>query len=143
MREISLTKDAVALVDDGDFETLTRFKWHLSSAGYAVRSEGVRKVFMHRAILGITSKDYVDHADGNPLNNTRANLRVATNSQNQATRKGVRGITLHRGGKWQAQIKVRGKSIYLGLFGSVEDAQAAYRRAAIEHFGEFARTGAA
>ena len=89
----------------------------------------------------------VDHWDMNGLNNRWANLRVATLSQNAANTgryltntSGFKGVTMHRqSGRWQAQIKQHGKSIYLGLFNDPAVAHAVYVAKARELFGEFAR----
>jgi hypothetical protein len=87
----------------------------------------------------------LDHKDGNRANNAISNLRLASDSQNQANRKGNRsrglpkGVTRHRTGKYQAAIKVGGKAIHLGLHATAERAHAAYVAAARKHYGEFAR----
>jgi hypothetical protein len=41
--------------------------------------------------------------------------------------------------QWRSQIKVGERLIFLGYFHTPEEAHAAYGRAAVEHFGEFAR----
>lgn len=90
---------------------------------------------------------YLDHANGDPSDNRIANLRPATNSQNIANAKtpatntsGLKGVTWNRkSGKWQSGIKVKGKSIHLGLFDDKAEAHRAYCAAATRHQGEFAR----
>lgn len=91
----------------------------------------------------------VDHIDGDPSNNTIANLRLATSSQQKMNkrvqsnnRSGLKGAyyhACHKGKKWRSQIKVGSRLIFLGYFHTAEEAHAAYGAAAIEHFGEFAR----
>jgi hypothetical protein len=104
---------------------------------------------MHRLIIDAPVERMVDHIDGNPLNNCRSNLRLATNSQNQQNRKlrdpvtlsRFKGVTFHKQrNKWQASLKLDGKSYYLGLFDAEIDAAKAYDYAAEELFGEFAST---
>lgn len=91
--------------------------------------------------------DQIDHRDTKTDNNRFANLRRATHATNQQnTRKRSTASNPYKGanwnatkGRWQSYIKVDGKSRFLGLFDSPEDAHAAYVRAAKIHFGEFAR----
>jgi hypothetical protein len=88
----------------------------------------------------------VDHRDGNKANNRFRNLRLATRSLNQANARrskrnktGAKGVCLGKSGKYVAQIRKDAKTMYLGTFPSIAEAQEAYRRAAIELFGDFAR----
>ena len=86
----------------------------------------------------------LDHRDMNKTNNSWGNLREATPTENNANTvaKGDlgKGVTFHRqAGRYQAQIKCKGKNHYLGLFSSVAEANAAYARAAKVLFGEYAR----
>lgn len=91
----------------------------------------------------------VDHIDLDPSNNTIANLRLATSSQQKMNkraqsnnRSGLKGAyfhACHKGKKWRSQIKVGPRLIFLGYFHTAEEAHAAYGAAALEHFGEFAR----
>jgi hypothetical protein len=157
MKERPLTQGEVAIVDDADFEWLNQWKWCATRrrhTWYAVRHEaGTHRVFlMHRQILGLGFGDQRqgDHRDGNGLNNTRLNLRVATvaqNNYNQRVRekagkpsrfKGVYPAP-HGQSKWVAQIRVAGRTIPLGTFNDEGSAAQAYNRAAVERFGQFAR----
>jgi hypothetical protein len=104
---------------------------------------------MHRFIMGMSFGDRkkIDHRDGNGLNNQRHNLRPATHAQNMCNYKkpatntsGYKGVTWHKQhAKWQAKIRVDGKRLSLGTFGSPEEAYAAYCKAANDLHGEFAR----
>ena len=70
----------------------------------------------------------IDQRDGDPTNNRWKNLREATpgqNVQNFDDRGGLRGVTRLRN-KWQAQINVDCRFVYLGLFDSPELAHEAY-----------------
>lgn len=149
---IPLSRDLSALVDYEDLELLSEYNWWAYrgwTGYYAVqgRKKGTKEiVYMHRVILGLGPDDpEVDHKDGDPLNNQKENLRLATRSQqlaNSVKRPGTssryKGVTRHQG-RWMAQIKVNGKHIYLGMFGDEEDAARAYDKAAKEAFGEFAK----
>lgn len=150
MRTIALTRGKVAVVDDGDFERISKFKWHAYKdqhhTWHARSSQRGKTILMHRFIMGFSPGDPdVDHRDGDGLNNRRSNLRKAHkagNASNIAVRadsvSGIKGIR-RAGKKWSAQIKSCGKFRWLGTFDTKEDAAKAYDRAAIEHHGEFAR----
>jgi hypothetical protein len=92
----------------------------------------------------------IDHINGVRGDNRIANLREATHSQNMANRgpqknnkSGFKGVSQHtQTGKWIAFIKAKSgnsKVRNLGSFDTPEEAHRAYRAAASELFGEFAR----
>lgn len=148
MKAIPLTQGKVALVDDSDYEALSKFKWcairSRSNAYYAVRRDGKRRMFMQVFLIGTSP---VDHRDGDGLNNQRNNLRPATQSQNCQNRRPrshtsrFKAVWLRRdSGKWQSGIRVKGKLINLGCFSSEIEAAKAYDAAAVKHFGVFALT---
>jgi hypothetical protein len=87
----------------------------------------------------------IDHIDRDPLNNTRANLRLATiaqNNMNKSCRGGrskYKGIVYRARKKlWLARITVNGKCKYIKSCKSEIDAAKAYDKAAKKYFGEFA-----
>jgi len=89
--------------------------------------------------------EFIDHIDGDPLNNKINNLRPATTSQNQYNKKvhktnklGIKGVYLHKiTGKFEARISANGVRQYLGLFKSADQAGEAYKKASIQKHGEF------
>ena len=157
MKEISLTKGMVALVDDEDYEALAGRRWFGQPSkngrtAYAVTKvghgrKGIRSVYMHQLVLGVGETGMeIDHKNGNGLDNRRANLRWATKVQqraNQAVRKdsqsGFKGVNLLRGKYWAAHIRENGRQRHLGYFPTAEAAARAYDAQAREVFGEFAR----
>jgi hypothetical protein len=90
MKEIILTQDKVALVDDEDFERVSAIRWHAHKSGRRqkkIYAEAFRKgtLRMHRFILGLPQfgkEQVVDHLDGNGLNNQKSNLRIVTQKEN-------------------------------------------------------------
>jgi HNH endonuclease len=159
MKEIALSQNKVALVDDEDFEWVNQWKWHAfkSSNGlvyYAVRSERVdgkqRRIWLHRLLLGLGPGDGLecDHRNGNGLDNRRVNIRRATRAENNRNRgllasnkSGCTGVSWHsRDRMWQAHAIVDGRWTNLGQFTSKDDAIAARREAAGAFYGEFTPT---
>lgn len=85
----------------------------------------------------------IDHEDRDPSNNRIKNLRIATKKQQNGNAKvrsdsvsGIRGVRLLYG-KWQARIKLNEKRVTLGRYNSKEEAQDAYRKAALESWKNY------
>lgn len=79
------------LVDRDDYEKVGGKKWHLSSYGYAVRTEYKdgkisKRLYMHRVIMGCPDGMVVDHKNGNKLDNRKSNLRICTDAENHRNR---------------------------------------------------------
>ena len=90
---------------------------------------------------------YVDHINGDRLDNRKENLRFCTLSQNSMNKRGrssrtskYKGVCYaKRRNKWQASIRVDGKERFLGYFNNEEDAAKAYDEAALKFYKEFAK----
>lgn len=154
MKEVILSRGAVALVDDVDYETVVAAgPWHLNPArntNYArrniTRPDGHKSTqSLHGFLIGAP---WVDHVNGDGLDNRRANIRPSSpplNAANRSTRRdstsGFKGALPNRGRglPWTAQICVGGKKRHLGMFGTSEEAARAYDAAAIEAWGDHAR----
>lgn len=91
-------------------------------------------VLAHRVIWlmvhGVWPKDQIDHINGNPADNRFANLREATQSQNQQNRLDKSphvGATWNRQmKKWKVRISVGGKQKWIGYFDTAEEGHQAY-----------------
>lgn len=122
-------KNGYALIDISD-SWLDKYKWNISSTGYAVSRIDGKLVFLHRLLMGNIAGKEVDHINRNRLDNRRHNLRVVTHLQNMnnlSLRKdsssGIRGVYRWRDRKkWAAKIVVQGKQYHLGVFPTVEEA---------------------
>lgn len=101
---------------------------------------------MHRLILGARRGEFVDHKNGNGLDNRRTNIRLATQGQNNANRRnllkplsGFRGVSAHPyRSEWEARVKQGRKFVHRSVHASALEAAQAYDKAAREIWGEFA-----
>ena len=149
------TEDAVAIplplsgggviwVDRADWEWAVRFRWSRqgTARGYAGRNEErngrQRLVYLHRQIMDAPTGVHVDHINGDPLDNRRANLRLVTQSENQQNRSPVnpRSRSGHRNVHWSASkqrwivaLRVDRRRITVGRYRSLDDAVATARLA--------------
>ncbi|MHC4642734.1 MAG: HNH endonuclease, partial [Planctomycetota bacterium] len=154
-RKIPLTQCKYAMVDDEDYERLTKYKWFAmrSRRGfYAIRmvkaKNGSRKkIRMHRQIFDVPGDKFVDHINHNSLDNRKANLRIVTNMQNSWNKRKQRGdySSQYKGvswakrvGKWHTEIYCRGTRIFIGYFDNQISAGRAYDAKAAELYGDYA-----
>lgn len=101
--------------------------------------------YVHRILLGAKLGEEVDHKDGNTLNGTRDNIRIASSQQNKFNRdiskskkSGLpKGVTKH-GTSYKATITHNYTKYTLGTFVTVNEAAEAYKKAAEKYQGEFA-----
>lgn len=105
----------------------------------------------HRAawalMTGEWPADQVDHIDCDTWNTRFANLREATQSQNNMNRGAnrekispLKGVSPCRGRRqWRSSIQIDGRVKYLGRFHTEVEAHQAYVAAATQIFGDFAR----
>jgi hypothetical protein len=109
---------------------------------------GYYNTALHRFIMDAPKGMFVDHINGNTLDNTRENLRLCTakgNAQNQSIQKRkktskYKGVYRNSTNtKWVGLIKHSGIKYGLGSFSVEEDAARAYNKKALELFGEFAK----
>lgn len=146
-KELPVAGGVICFVDDDDFPRLSGFSWCLNN-GYVGTASGGKFVYLHRLLTGAGPGDVTDHRDGNRLNNTRANLRLCSrteNNRNGPSRGGssqFKGVYRSRcyGRKWKASITCNRRQIHLGYFDEEVEAARAYDAAAVRLHGDFART---
>src|SRR4051812_21037299 len=155
MKQIPLLNDPRGtFVDDEDFEWLSQWSnWRILKADhpYVVRNEWDREtrrnkaIYMHRQILEEHGEElqglWVDHINGNKIDNRKENLRPTTRQQNQqnrqgsnrASKSGVLGVRWFqnekwRTGRWQARVQFEGREHHLGYFLTIEEASEAVQK---------------
>ncbi len=164
---IELVGGDTVWVSPEDHDRVGGYRWSVGLNGrkgvgnklYAYRHEyrddrTREKIYLHRVILDLKPGDgkTVDHINGDTLNCTRRNLRVATGGQNSMNRPkqgGYRGRTTssrfkgvcwsRRDQRWIARVWAEGRLHFLGSFRDEYDAAKAYDARARELHGEFAR----
>lgn len=159
MRTIPLTQGFRALVDDEDFEELSRFRWHAHRSGrggyriVAMRNSPTingrqTKIYMHRQVLDAPPGSEVDHKDRNPLNNQKNNIRITGRRSNAGNRKlngdntsGFKGVHWdRRDRRWRARMWFNGKAKRLGYFDTALDGALVYDTAVRKLRDEHATT---
>jgi hypothetical protein len=146
MRTIPLTQGYEALVDDEDYEELSRYRWFVSSNGrdrvYASRTGkhpitgkwgtvGMHRHITHTESAGRTVE--VDHRNHDTLDNRRENLVVTDRAGNAWNRKGpaahsttgVRNVYPTASGKYAVHVRYRGVLHYFGHYSTVNEASEA------------------
>jgi HNH endonuclease len=136
------------LVDLEDLDLVNQYKWYLSSVGYASttyhrlgcgKGDCNRNVnqSLSRLLLG-NPDGVVDHIDRNPLNNTRANLRVVDSQTNSWNIKqqpnlttGFIGVSVDNKSSYKASVWNK----TIGYYKTAEDAAKARDLFIIEQRG--------
>lgn len=161
LKQISVGHGLFATVDDRDYKMLIKHTWCVrksKNSAYAYTNINTRRRLrngkfkyygmpMHRLILGAPKSAFVDHIDGNGLNNVRRNIRICSRAQNAKNRKRQKSSrALYKGisfckttQKWRPRLHVEGRNISFGLFACALEAAKAYDAMAVIHHGEFAR----
>lgn len=131
-----------ALIDTVLVSVISKDKWCLDKNGYVKNS---KQEYLHRIITREETL-FVDHIDGNKLNNTLSNLRVCSNADNLKNRvklpanntSGILGVRFNTNrNKWTAEIQANKVVHRLGYFNTKEEAVAARREAELLYFGKF------
>jgi len=112
-----------------------------TTGGYLVGVIFGKHYLKHRVLVAMRDGEwpaaFVDHIDGNRINNSIYNLRSASKLENGANcsmhksnTSGVNGVWFSsRRSAWVAEIKVAGRKIHLGQFADIERAAKARREA--------------
>jgi len=88
-----------------------------------------RALFLHRFVLRANAGILVDHINGNGLDNTRKNLRLASYSDNRQNincppknKNGYRNVTQKKSGSFEVSLQVNGERYFQGTYPTLEEA---------------------
>lgn len=132
------------MVDDQDFEWLSKLRWVWRN-GYACTRIFGNYIGMHRLIMDAHRGEdiIIDHIDNNHKNNQRFNLRRANRFQNQQNRRTNRKNTLPKGirllpsGKYNVRLQTNNQRVIVGTFPTLEEAVEERNRVAKQLHKEF------
>lgn len=107
-----------------------------------------KAVYLHRLVTAADQDTFVDHVDGNGLNNSRENLRKCNRSQNSFNRGApnrrrddgdrIKGVTRTKHGSWRGSVVAYG-TYHRKFFSSKEEAIDWVAKTREEAHGEFSR----
>ncbi len=136
MTKISLGGGLFTIIDDSDFDKVSKYTWYIGRGNYATTTTiNVSGISLHRFIIKPPSDMVVDHIDGDRLDNRKSNLRVCTHSENLKNRikhdrsgtSKYKGVTYNREcGKWISRIRVDNVKYGLGSYHNEIDATVSY-----------------
>lgn len=155
MAELQLTKGYYSIIDAEQLPILSQYSWQcVEKDGNFYARTSLRKgkkthcFYLHRLLTNAQKDEYVDHINGNSLDNCLSNLRICTNAQNVRNSKkrrnnksGYKGVYFNSQLRkpWVARITFNYKGIHIGNYETPLEAGVAYNSAAKKYFGEFAR----
>lgn len=154
MATTSLTQDRLKSLLTYDPDT-GEFRWRMrrsrcapgsiagtrTTDGYVAVMLSGKKFQSHRLawfyMTGAWPENEIDHINRNRSDNRWANLREATRLENSRntdghanSKSGHKGVAyVSRYNKWQVQMRVRGKTHYIGIYDNVADAISARKNA--------------
>jgi hypothetical protein len=148
MKLIPLSKNKFAKVDDDMFDFLMRWKWHYDgkyARRHTPRADGKQgNIQMHRVIAQADPRVFIDHKNGDTLDNQRYNLRISNHSTNAMNMRKHRGASQYKGvckegNSWRVQIWKNNKRVFTVLTPNERHAALIYNLNAPALFGEYAR----
>ena len=156
MKKIQLAKtDYYVIIDDADYEMVSKNKWHLAQerngerllpARWVKVGSRYKREYLHRVITGARIGEQVDHINHDLMDCRRSNLRICNQNENLMNNFGREGTSEYKGvcwrpdkNKWEAYCHAYGRKYYGGLHGTEEEAGRKHDELALLHHGEFAR----
>lgn len=148
---IQLSKGKVTILDLDDAIKFGIYNWSVlqtKTGWYSVRNEksvdktSQKMFYLHRLIMDCPDHLFVDHINGDTLNNKKNNLRIVTKRENNLNKTGnIISSSKYKGVSWysrRSMWRARIDGIDIGMFNIEEEAALAYDVKAKERHKEFA-----
>jgi hypothetical protein len=134
------------IVDASKAKKVCKYSWCLGSHGYMVAHINNKVTSLHRFLFEDYDGKYIDHVNGEKLDNRLNNLKFANDFQNAhnlnintRNKSGYKGVFyLKDEKKWRVNITAYKKQYYLGTFDDKLEAALAYNESAKKLHGKFA-----
>lgn len=137
--EIETKKGEKILVSECDYEHLKQFKWYIRKDIYATASINKKMYLIHRYIMielygnkELTRHNFIDHINGNKLDNRRENLRIVTQAENNMNKNKAKNASSKYFGvnynkkNFRVSIKLNDVNQYIRAYYKIEE-HAAYQ----------------
>lgn len=153
MKQIPLTKGQFAIVDDEDFEELSKHKWYAQRGGpfyYAARRNWKtgELLLMHRVVMQTPKGMVCDHINHNTLDNRKHNLRNCLHKENllntyahKDNSLGIKCISLTSSNTYCVRLSIKGKIVFRKKFKTLGEAIRARDEQFKIYHGIFTNTG--
>lgn len=144
--EVKVKNGRSFYIDTEDEPIVKTHTWSVQADGYVLAYETKGKVIsLHQFLMGFPN-EIVDHADRNPSNNRRCNLRIASHTENMYNRKkqsnntsGYIGVYYNKNDRaYIARITANRVTYLLGSFHNPIEAALTRDVAALQYHGKFA-----
>lgn len=135
VKTYSIGKEYSFIIDKEDWDRIKNMKWtpthskrnkkkYIRAEKRQAGKKNRKTILLHRFIMGVDDSNiYVDHINGNTLDNRKENLRLVNSNRNtwNVHDSRIRGV-YRKHKKWVSYIGHNKKKIFLGSFIKREDA---------------------
>lgn len=127
---LQLTNWEFTKIDIEDYEKIRNYSWYKSIRGSVESRIWWKLKKLHRFILNPNADELIDHIDLDKLNNTRKNLRVCSQLQNnlnknsnKLSKTGIKNIYMYSEKKYLVQCWYKWKKYWNKFFENLDEAK--------------------
>jgi len=135
--------DKKAIIDKEDYEKVKNIRWFFNNFGkyvYGYELKNKKAVYLSRLLLNVDKNQGVIHINRNNLDNRKENLKIVPKnlsfSYGKKSKTGCIGVKfIEKSKKYQANININGKNMYLYYGDSLDEAIKARKDAEKSFYG--------